>query len=274
MNNLSTGMQPASRRRMTELDKTPAADVVAAARTSAVRSYQNFFVGRTGRLTLVNYELAAMLAAPMPGALGYVLRAWWFRRLGGRIGRGVQWGRNISLRHPHKMRIGDNTAIDDHCLLDARGAPEGGFTIGSRVVVARSVVLQAKTGFLCVGNGCSIGGQCLLTSAGGIEIGDEVAIGGQCYLGGARYHTHEPDVPIIRQGTYTLGPIIVGGGAYLGAGVRVLDGVRIGRGAVVGAGAVVTKDVADGAIVAGVPARPLGWRTGASPPEIEPTPRG
>ena len=37
----------------------------------------------------------------------------------------------------------------------------------------------------------------------------------------------------------------------------IKEGVRIGVRALVGAGAVVTKDVLDGAVVAGVPARPL-----------------
>ena len=46
-------------------------------------------------------------------------------------------------------------------------------------------------------------------------------------------------------------------GAFVGAGTVVLPERTIGRGAVVGAGSVVTKDVADGATVAGNPARVL-----------------
>ena len=44
-------------------------------------------------------------------------------------------------------------------------------------------------------------------------------------------------------------------GASIGSGAIVLGGVAIGAGALVGAGAVVTKDVAPGETVAGVPAR-------------------
>ncbi|MEM1210849.1 MAG: NeuD/PglB/VioB family sugar acetyltransferase [Planctomycetota bacterium] len=44
-------------------------------------------------------------------------------------------------------------------------------------------------------------------------------------------------------------------GALVGLGARVLPGVRIGAWAVVGAGAVVTRDVGEGEIVRGVPAR-------------------
>ena len=46
-------------------------------------------------------------------------------------------------------------------------------------------------------------------------------------------------------------------GASIGSGAVILSGVTIGPGALVGAGAVVTRDVAPGAVVAGVPARLL-----------------
>jgi hypothetical protein len=48
-------------------------------------------------------------------------------------------------------------------------------------------------------------------------------------------------------------------GASLAASVTVLPGVRIGVHAFVGAGSLVTRDVADHALVLGVPARPVGW---------------
>ncbi len=50
---------------------------------------------------------------------------------------------------------------------------------------------------------------------------------------------------------------IIGDGAFIGSGTMLVAPVRVGKGAVTGAGSVVTRDVADGAVVVGVPARPL-----------------
>jgi serine acetyltransferase len=53
--------------------------------------------------------------------------------------------------------------------------------------------------------------------------------------------------------------VVVREGASLGANVTVIAGVVIGRWALVAAGAVVTADVPDFGLVAGVPARRIGW---------------
>ena len=58
------------------------------------------------------------------------------------------------------------------------------------------------------------------------------------------------------------GNVVIGDYAYIGTGAVLRQGsrdkpLRIGAGAVVGMGAVVTKDVPDGAVVVGNPARPL-----------------
>ena len=54
---------------------------------------------------------------------------------------------------------------------------------------------------------------------------------------------------------WTLDRVIVDDRASIGSGAVVVGPVRIGRGALVGAGAVVTRDVAPGTVVTGVPAR-------------------
>lgn len=67
--------------------------------------------------------------------------------------------------------------------------------------------------------------------------------------------------------------IILREGAYVGAGSIILPCVEIGSHAVIGAGSVVTKDVPPGAIVAGSPARRLGWARGFEPDNADQGPR-
>ena len=52
---------------------------------------------------------------------------------------------------------------------------------------------------------------------------------------------------------------IIGDDVYIGAGAKVLGGIRINNGAIIGANAVVVKNVPEGAIVAGVPAKIIGY---------------
>ena len=68
-------------------------------------------------------------------------------------------------------------------------------------------------------------------------------------------HGIAPNIPISEQPLHSKGGITIENGAWLGFGVIVLSGVRIGEGAVIGAGSVVTKDVLDGGVAVGVPAR-------------------
>lgn len=50
-------------------------------------------------------------------------------------------------------------------------------------------------------------------------------------------------------------PVKIGDKVWIGADVTILPGVSIGTGAIIAAGTVVTKDVAPGMIVGGIPAR-------------------
>jgi UDP-perosamine 4-acetyltransferase len=56
-------------------------------------------------------------------------------------------------------------------------------------------------------------------------------------------------------GVVLSGGVTVGDNSFVGAGAVVIQGGKIGDNAVIAAGAVVVRDVADGALVKGVPAK-------------------
>lgn len=228
---------------------------------SAFRKYGDFFVGRPGWAAFLRYEAAMLLAQGTRGALGFVLRKHLYPGLFDEVGRGVNFGRDISLRCPGRMRLGDQVAIDDGCALDARGADgPGDFVIGPRTLIARDTILVVKQGYLRIGADSSIGTQCCFSAVSGIEIGHHAIIAGQCYFGGGRYRTALGAGPMVEQGLQTRGPVVLGDDVWVGSGARILDGVRIEQGAIVGAGAVVTADVAENTIVGGCPAKRIGTR--------------
>ncbi len=90
--------------------------------------------------------------------------------------------------------------------------------------------------------------------ADGVIVNTGAIVEHDCRIGA---HAH------IAPGARLAGLVTVGAGAHIGIGAVVIEGVRIGASAVVGAGAVVIRDVEDGALVGGVPARPL--RTNVAP---------
>jgi UDP-2-acetamido-3-amino-2,3-dideoxy-glucuronate N-acetyltransferase len=114
--------------------------------------------------------------------------------------------------------------------------------------------------FVEIQRGASIGARCKIQShtfiCDGVTIGDEVFVGhGVMFINDKQPRATAADGQLQTEDDWTLLPTIVEDRASLGSGAVIMGGIRIGAGALVGAGAVVTKDVAAGEVVAGVPAR-------------------
>src|SRR5918996_5106622 len=133
-------------------------------RTSARAKYEALVVGRSGWGALLKHELVTLAAQGVPGALGFALRKTLYPLLLGSCGRGVIFGQNVVLRHPHKIRIGDNVVVDDNCLLDAKGDTNRGIEIGSGVFIGRNSILSCKNGDIDLEDGVNIGFNCELFS--------------------------------------------------------------------------------------------------------------
>jgi acetyltransferase-like isoleucine patch superfamily enzyme len=223
-------------------------------RQSNVQRYRSLVIGQGGVWRLVRFELVMLLCANLPGALGLFLRSKLYPGLLGRVGRNVTFGANVVLRHPHKIVIGDNVVIDDHCCLDAKGTTNQGIRIGSGVFLGRNAILSCKNGDIVIDDHANIGFNVEVFSAAHVRIGKRVLVAAYTYLVGGDHLFDRVDIPVLEQGRTAQG-IDVDDHAWLGAHVVVSDGSRIGRDAIVGAGAVVRGEIPPFAIAVGVPAR-------------------
>lgn len=108
-----------------------------------------------------------------------------------------------------------------------------------------------------VGNRVVIGDRCKVQN--NVSIYDNVTLDEGVFCGPSMVFTnvYNPRALIERKAEYR--DTLVRRGATLGANCTVVCGVDIGAFAFVAAGAVVQKDVPDFALMAGVPARQVGW---------------
>lgn len=137
--------------------------------------------------------------------------------------------------------IGEGTSVWHWAQIRERAR------IGQNCKVGKDVYIDAD---VLVGDECKI--QNFATLYKGLRVGDRVFIGPHaCFTNDAYPRAVNPDWQVV--------PTIVEDGASIGANATILCGLTIGRNAMVAAGAVVTKDVPPHALVAGVPAKVIGW---------------
>ena len=133
--------------------------------------------------------------------------------------------------HPENLEFGEEVYIGHYAILKA-------YYQNKMIIGARSWIGQGA----------------FLHSAGGITIGARVGIGpGAKIISSHHQRPSDPEIPIM-EGELHFAPVVLEDGCDIGVGAIILPGVRVGKGAQVGAGAVVTRDVAPGATVKGVPA--------------------
>ena len=139
-------------------------------------------------------------------------------------------GARVISSHCERAMIGSCTSVGPSSRL------RPGAKLEDRVVVGNFVEIKNSG----VGAGTHVGH---FSYVGDAEVGRDVNIGAgtvTCNYDGENKHM-----------------TIIGDGAFIGSGTMLVAPVRIGRGARTGAGAVITKDVPDGELVVGVPARRL-----------------
>jgi acetyltransferase-like isoleucine patch superfamily enzyme len=223
---------------------------------SSARRYRNLVMGEEPLWRFLRYEVVTSLLGGLPGALGLALRKLFYPSLFREIGQGVVFGRNVVIRNPRKIRLGNRVMIDDNCVIDARGAGEESVVVEDDVILNRGTMVVAKVGSLHIGTESDIGADSYLVSQGGLSVGRQVAMGGGCKIGGGLMEMSRPGRSGVieeagrQQVKVSRGPIRIGDRVALGSVVVVLDGVSIGAESIVGAGAVIREDIPPGMVVA------------------------
>ena len=163
--------------------------------------------------------------------------------------------------------------IDPTARVHASAELEDGVSVGPRTSIWNRAVLR---------NGATLGAECIIGRDAfideGVTLGDRVkvqngalvyhgvTVGNGVFIGPGAILTNDrypraitATGELARGDDWTVSPIELLEGCSIGAGAVVVAGTTVGRFATVGAGAIVTHDVPDYALVAGNPARRLGW---------------
>lgn len=189
--------------------------------------------------------------------------------------------------NPDRIVVGKRTRLEA-INVDVRCDPQPRpyLRIGDESHVGGTFVFERGVGEITIGDRSSIGGGCLLicTQEEGIHIGNNVMLSWNVTVIDSNSHSADPEIRVndafdwlagVEQGrmghfkdwsSVKSAPIYIKDGAWVGFGSSIMKGVTIGKGAIVGSNSVVTRDVPDGAIVAGNPARVVGQVPRLTPP--------
>lgn len=147
----------------------------------------------------------------------------------------INW-KGVEIKNPRYISIGDHVYINKHVELLA--APN-----------------MDKQPELIIGSNVHFGKYNCIGCSNKIVIGDHVLFAPYVHITDRNHAFEDIHTPIWLQPTTSSGPVIIGGGTWLGFGAQVMPGVSIGRHCVIAAGSVVTHDIPDYSVAAGVPAK-------------------
>lgn len=149
------------------------------------------------------------------------------------------------------VRLGVNIKIADFVNLY-------GCDVGDNTKIGPFVEIQKNAR---IGKNCKIQSHTFICE--GVTIEDNVMVAhGVTFVNDKYPRATNKNGDLQTEEDWSVEPTLVKRGASIGSGSTILSQVTIGENAMVGAGSVVTRDVPSGAIVAGNPARVIGYVKG------------
>jgi acetyltransferase-like isoleucine patch superfamily enzyme len=145
--------------------------------------------------------------------------------------------------------LGERTSVWNHAQIRENAR------LGRGCIVAKDVYVDFD---VVIGDFAKIQNGALLYH--GVTLGNGVFVGpGAIFTNDRRPRAINADGTLKSAADWTVSKTVIEDGAAIGAGAVVVAGVHVGKWAMVGAGAVVTRDVPAHGLVAGNPARRIGW---------------
>lgn len=184
---------------------------------------------------------------------------WWQQfvfSLRARINSGSRISAGAWIKGADAIRLGKKCKVHADASMDASRSK--GIILGDQVTLNRYAYVQGGEGGVRLGQRVEINNYSIINGTGGVDIGDDTLIGPGVRI--ISYQHQYATGKTIRSQPTVGKAIRIGSDCWIGANAVILAGVSVGDGAVVAASAVVTRDVAAGTVVAGIPARTIKMR--------------
>ena len=179
-----------------------------------------------------------------------IIRVWYLRLRGAKIGKRVMIGRIKLLIPPKLLKIGDGVVIEDGVIIERTGKIE----IGDYVKIKRNVIISGhllEPGNLYIGENSWLGNGCIIDLKKDVRIGKSVCVGYTSQIWTHGYFPSKADgYP------YKYGEVIIEDEVWIPPSCIILPDVKIGEGAIIGTGSVVTKPIPPRHFCVGVPCEP------------------
>lgn len=172
--------------------------------------------------------------------------------------------RGVELKNSKYIQLGKGVSLGKFVTID--GLSEGGVKIGSGASIGPYSIIEASGSLsdlgrgICIGRNSGLGAYSFVGGAGGVSIGNDVIMGQYISFHSENHIYSQFSLPIRLQGVNRKG-ITIEDNCWVGAKVTFLDGSYISHGSIVAAGSVVRDKFLPNAVIAGVPAKLIRYRS-------------